>query len=248
MVRHASHLVDLDMNSARYRKSRFGAENGTLIPLATEFPEPPSPQDVVDLKRKYGLEGKKVLLSVGHLHHLRNRMSLIRGFAQSLKSYPKARMLIVGAKNYEPAEALVRELGVEEQVIFTGKQPRHLVAAFMELCDAHSMWFDLDPNGQNSVGNSNIEAMLMRKPVFGMFAEDTFGEGVLQHGKNVFILPYNDIEQHVEDTLLKLWNEPALAREIGENAHQMVCDHLSWDIAADSHLSLFSSLVDKKEA
>jgi len=245
MVRQATHLVDLDMNAARYRVSRFGAENGTLIPLATEFPEPPSPQDVIDLRAKYGLDGKKVLLSVGHLHHLRNRMSLIRGFARSLKSYPNARMLIVGAKNYQPAEDLVRELGIEEQVIFTGKQPRQLVAAFMELCDAHSMWFDLDPEGQNSVGNSNIEAMLMHKPVFGMFAEDTFGEGVLQHGKNIFILPHNDTERHVEETILKLWNDPDLASRIGENAHQMVCDHLSWDIAAASHLSLFSSLVDK---
>lgn len=243
MVRRATHIVDLDMNNARYRMARFGARTGTLIPLATEFPQPPSPEDVAMLRQRYDLAGRKVLLSVGHLHHLRNRLSLIRGFALALKRFPEARMLIVGARNFKPAEDLVEDLGLGGKVIFTDKQPRHLVAAFMELCDAHSMWFDLDPKGQNSVGNSNIEAMLMKKPVFGVFAEDTYGDGVLRHGENIFILPPEDTDRHVEETLLKLWSDPDLARQIGENAHRTACEHLSWDVAADRHLQLFSSLV-----
>lgn len=243
MVQRATHIVDLDMNNARYRVARFGARRGTLIPLATEFPEPPSPQDVEMLRKRYDLEGRKVLLSVGHLHHLRNRLALIRGFARALRKFPEARLLIVGARNFQPAEDLVAELGLDDKVIFTDKQPRHLVAAFMELCDAHSMWFDLDPNGQNSVGNSNIEAMLMKKPVFGVFAEDTYGEGVLQHGRNIFILPPEDTDRHVEETLLKLWGDPGLAGRIGENAQRTAREHLSWDVAADRHLQLFDSLI-----
>lgn len=243
MVRRATHVVDLDMNTARYREARFGARRGTLIPLATEFPTPPAPDDVAMLRDRYDLAGKKVLLSVGHLHHLRNRLSLIRGFARTLDRYPESRMLIVGARNFQPAEDLARDLGVADKVIFTGKQPRHLVAAFMELCDAHSMWFDLDPEGQNSLGNSNIEAMLMKKPVFGVFAEDTYGEGVLRHGENVFILPHKDTERHVEQTLLKLWSDPDLAGAVGENAHRTARKHLSWDRSADRHLELFSTLV-----
>lgn len=247
MVQRATHLVDLDMVTARYRKRRFNVDNGTLIPLASDFPAPPDPADVSMLKEKYGLEGKKVLLSVGHLHHLRNRMGLIRGFARSLTSYPEARLLIVGARNFQPAEDLVRDLGISEQVIFTGKQPRHLIPAFFQLCDAHSMWFDYAPHSDHSVGNANIEAMLMGKPVFAPFAPDVMGEGVLRHGENVFILPDKNMDGPVEKTILTLWNDEALAAEMGRKASETVRQHLSWDVAVQRHMELYSSLIEKGE-
>jgi glycosyltransferase involved in cell wall biosynthesis len=247
MVRRATHLVDLDRVCTRYRKRRFGVDKGTLIPLATDFPEPPNPADIAMLKEKYGLEGKKVMLSVGHLHHLRNRMALIRGFANSLKSYPEARLLIVGARNYAPAEELVKHLGVTKQVIFTGNQPRHLVSAFFELCDAHSMWFDFSPHGDHSVGNANIEAMFMGKPVFGPFAPDVFGEGVLKHEENVFILPDTNMDEPIEKTILTIWRDEPLAAEMGKKARETVRKYLSWDVAVKHHISLYSSLIEKKE-
>jgi len=246
MVQRATHLIDLDTACTRYRKARFGVDEGTLIPLPTGFPEPASPDDVAALKKQYGLEGKKVLLSVGHLHHLRNRLALIRGFAASLKSYPDARLLIVGARNFDPAEELVRELGISEQVVFTGTQPRELMPAFFELCDAHSMWFDHVDEGYHSVGNANIEAMLMKKPVFGPFTPDIYGEGVLRHGENVLLLPEKgDIDAQVERSILTLWKNEALAVKMGEKAYETVCQHLSWDVAVKRHMELYSSIIEK---
>lgn len=248
VIKQCSRVVDLDSICAEYRQRRFNAENGTLIPLGTEFPESPSSEDIEVLRNKYGLKNKRVILSVGHLHHLRNRMDLIRGFAKTLVQFPDACLVIVGAKNYPPAEELVRELGIEDKVIFTGKQPRNVVAAFMELCDAHSMWFDMDDEEPSSLGNANIEAMLTGKPVFGIFDENAYGQNVLQHGENIFILPWGKAAQAVEETILKLWSEPEYASKVGQNARDIARKTFSWETVTQQHLSLFTSLVNNEPA
>ena len=243
VIGRCDRLIDLDSICAQYRESRFNARNGTLIPLGTEFPETASAEKVEALREKYGLRDKKVILSVGHLHHLRNRMDLIRGFAKTLKRYPESRLIIVGARNYEPAESLARELGVENEVIFTGKQPREVVAAFMALCDAHSMWFEMAEGEPSSLGNANIEAMLTGKPVFGVFDENAYGPGVLKHGENIFILPFKNADSAVESTLLKLWSSPEYAKTVGENARRLATETFAWDTVARQHVELFQSLI-----
>lgn len=243
VIRQSSQVIDLDSICAEYRESRFDAHNGTLIPLGTEFPEVPSAEDVESLRQKYQFEGKKVILSVGHLHHLRNRLDLIRGFAKTLDTYPDTRLVIVGAKNFPPAEELARELGVEDKVIFTGKQPRSVVAAFMELCDAHSMWFDMSEDEPSSLGNANIEAMLTGKPVFGVFDENAYGPGVLKHGENIFILPWGKAEQATEAVIRELWGNPEKAVHIGQAAKEIARKTFSWETVTQQHMSLFTSLI-----
>lgn len=59
MVQRATHLVDLDMVTARYRKRRFGVDKGTLIPLASDFPAPPNPADVDMLRKNTDSKAKR---------------------------------------------------------------------------------------------------------------------------------------------------------------------------------------------
>ncbi|QGY40891.1 glycosyltransferase [Pseudodesulfovibrio cashew] len=246
MVSKADAVVDLDNSCTRYLASRFGREDGTLIPLAIDLPQQPSAADVDALRDKYQLHGKKVILSVGHLHHLRNRLSLIRGFAKVLRTHPESRLIIIGARNYQPTLDLVAELGLEKEVIFTGKQPHHLIPAFLKLCDLHSMWFDLDPEGRNSLANANIEAMFMGKPVMGMLDINAYGKGVLKDWENIVIIPHKDPEQHIAKALVKLFDNPELAETIGKNSQDLAQKTFNWDLVTDRHLALYSSLAGKE--
>jgi glycosyltransferase involved in cell wall biosynthesis len=248
VVRRADALVDLDNSCTRYLANRFGRNDGTLIPLAVDLPDEADPADVEMIREKYDLVGKKVLLSVGHLHHLRNRLSLIRGFKDVVRQMPHARMLIVGARNYQPTLDLVDRLGLNEQVIFTGKQPHRLIPAFMEACDVHSMWFDLDPQGRNSLANANIEAMFYGKPVMGMLDIDAYGKGLLKDWENIVITPFHNPEPHIADSLLKLFRDPELAESIGRNARRMALETFNWDRVTDSHEALYAAVLDRYRA
>ncbi len=248
VVRRADALVDLDNSCTRYLANRFGRNDGTLIPLAVDLPDEADPADVEMIREKYDLVGKKVLLSVGHLHHLRNRLSLLRGFKDVVRQMPHARMLIVGARNYQPTLDLVDRLGLNDQVIFTGKQPHRLIPAFMEACDVHSMWFDLDPQGRNSLANANIEAMFYGKPVMGMLDIDAYGKGLLKDWENIVITPFHNPEPHITDSLLKLFREPELAESIGRNARKMALETFNWDRVTDSHEALYAAVLDRYRA
>lgn len=247
MVSKADGIVDLDNSCTRYLKNRFGRKDGTLIPLAIDFPEKPNPAAVDRLKKTYDLEGKKVILSIGHLHHLRNRLSLIRGFARIVKTYPEARLVIVGARNYQPTLDLISELNLTDKVILTGKQPHKKIPAFLELCDVHSMWFDLDPQGRNSLANANIEAMFMAKPVMGMLDIDAYGKGVLKDWDNIVIIRHKNPEDHIAESLHKLFGNPDLAKQIGKNAQEMALNTFNWDLVTNRHIQLYSSLVREHE-
>jgi phosphatidylinositol alpha-1,6-mannosyltransferase len=97
-------------------------------------PKPPA------LLARYGLEGKRVLLTVGRLVERKGIDTTLRALPAILERVPDACYLIVGTGEYLPRlEALVAELGLGEQVIFAGRVPRDELVAHYQLCDLFVM-------------------------------------------------------------------------------------------------------------
>jgi glycosyltransferase involved in cell wall biosynthesis len=73
-------------------------------------------------REKYNLNGKKVIGHVGHFNHQKNHDFLIDVFAEIFKIDNSYRLLLIGDGKLRPdIENKVNELGLTEEVIFTGK-------------------------------------------------------------------------------------------------------------------------------
>ncbi len=88
------------------------------------------------LERELGLEGKAVLGFIGSFYAYEGLPLLVRAMPAILRAQPDTQLLLVGGGPQEvELRALVAELGLEGEVIFTGRVPHDEVSAYYSLVD-----------------------------------------------------------------------------------------------------------------
>jgi phosphatidylinositol alpha-1,6-mannosyltransferase len=141
-LRHAEAVVAVSEFTRRALIEKMGvaAERIELIVNGVDagrFCPGPKPQALI---ARYGLAGKRVLLTVGRLVERKGIDATIRALPRILERCPDTRYLIVGTGEYRTElEALVAAHGVDEQVIFAGRVPHDELVAHYRLCDLFVM-------------------------------------------------------------------------------------------------------------
>jgi len=115
------------------------------------------------LMEKYGLFGSKVILTVARLSRVENKgcKKVIEALPEVIKSVGKVKYILVGEGDEIPQlKERAEELGMEEQVIFTGFVDNKDLAPFYSLCDVFVM-----PSSQEGFGIVYVEALASGKTV-----------------------------------------------------------------------------------
>jgi len=93
-----------------------------------------------ELLARYGLDGKRVLLTVGRLVERKGIDTTLRALPGILERCPDVCYLIVGIGEYrERLQELVEELALGDHVIFAGRVPQDELVAHYQLCDLFVM-------------------------------------------------------------------------------------------------------------
>jgi glycosyltransferase involved in cell wall biosynthesis len=186
--------------------------NGVLLPAATsgevtqaiDLPKVSSPGPVVGI--------------VANLKPIKRIDVLIRAFAVLCEQWPAARLIVVGVDSHsqrgrsmrKELEDLSGDLGIHEQVIFTGG------------VDAPAPYvnrFDVAVLCSESEGFSNaiLEYMRAGRPIV---CTDTGGNPeLIQDGFNGFLVPVGDADA-LADRLGKVLSDSALAHSLGAAARE----------------------------
>jgi len=115
------------------------------------------------IRKEFDLGDAPVLGCVARLAARRGHELLIRGFQQVLADHPRARLLLVGkGEGRARLEALVTELNLEREVLFTGYRDADLPGVLQAL-DA----FALMGAGSDESCRAALEAMAAARPVVG---------------------------------------------------------------------------------
>src|SRR3989442_221995 len=138
----------------------------------------------------------------------------VRSRAVLRAEFPALRLLVVGedyrladGESYlEQLKSLVRDLGVEEHVIFTGH--RSDMPDLMAACDVFAL-----PSFEEPFGLVFAEAMAMKRPVVALTNGGT--PEVVEHGKCGLLSPPGDVDA-LAANLLRLLGDPALRTQFGE--------------------------------
>jgi 1,2-diacylglycerol 3-alpha-glucosyltransferase len=229
VVRQMQSIICPDYNIVRYIRARFGREDFELIPYGVAAPPPAEAAVVQRCRREFGLDGRKLILSVGHLHAIRNRMDLIRAMPAIRRAVPEALLLIVGGIFDTRPVKLAESLGLGGHVVFTGLQPNEVVQALLAQACAEAHWFTFDERrSDHSPGIATMEAMLAGVPVLTAAPEDTYGPSVLRHGHNVMIVEPGDVDG-IAATLIRLLTDPDLRQSIGQAGQEVARTHFTWE-------------------
>ena len=160
------------------------------------------------IRKEFDLGGTPVLGCVARLAARRGHELLIRGFRLVLAEYPGARLLLVGkGEGRARLEAVVAELGLAREVLFTGYRDLDLPGVLQAL-DV----FALMGAGSDESCRAALEAMAAGRPVIGRRV-GALPETVL-HGVTGLLVD-DDRPESVAAALRALIAEPERAAAMG---------------------------------
>jgi glycosyltransferase involved in cell wall biosynthesis len=180
-----------------------------------------------------------VIVSVARLFRWKGHFELIRALALVKREFPDVRLAIVGSDYPDNSgmtqllKARARELGIEENVVFTGQ--RADVASLLAACDVFSL-----PSFEEPFGLVFAEAMAMKRPVVALDNGGT--PEVVEHGKCGLLSPPGDIDA-LATNLLQLLRDPALRARLGAYGRARVEAHFTPQRMASDFTELYGRLL-----
>ncbi len=199
-----------------------------------------TPGDSTLLRQSLGLNGKKIIVSVGRLVHRKGQDRLIESMPAIIAQTPLAHLLFVGEGPYKKRLIeLVKKYRLEEHVTFIGRihygdLPSYFCLGDIFAMPSRSRFFGLEVEG---LGIVYLEASACGVPVIvgaSGGAPDAIIEGVT--GVVVDGLDTAAISRAASELL----NNPERAREMGAAGRNWVVSTWSWQIWADSFIKLLS--------
>jgi 1,2-diacylglycerol 3-alpha-glucosyltransferase len=184
-------------------------EHYSVIPTGTDL-EPFLSADGKALRNEKGWKDETILISVGRLAPEKNWDTLLRAFAKTRAEHPNVRLVLIGDGNARQSlEALAAELGITDQVTFTGALPFDEVPRYLKAADAFAF-----ASVTETQGLVTIEAMAAGLPVVAVDGPGT--RDIVEHGKQGFLVE-ND-PAALAKGLHKLLSDPQRVRRFSNNA------------------------------
>ena len=99
-------MICPDGNMDAYVRQAFPRTRRTIVPYGINLPGQGDPATMRRIVETHGLDNKRVILSLGHIHDVRPRLDEIAAMPEILKAFPDARLLIVGKETISAPRAL----------------------------------------------------------------------------------------------------------------------------------------------
>lgn len=218
------------------------AEKITVIPNAVDiehFAYGVKPDQ--SLRAQLGLENKIVLGFIGSFYAYEGLPLLLEAFPKILEKQPETRLLLVGGG---PQEALIKqktkELGLESQVIFTGRIPHERVQDYYNLVDIFA-YPRLSMRLTDLVTPLKpLEAMAQGRLVV---ASDVGGhKELIDHQGNGYLFKANDADA-LATVVLNLLNKPQKWELLRSAGRLYVEQERNWAKSVSFYKNIYAHLI-----
>lgn len=183
-------------------------------------------------RNRYNLGEKFMILSVGRIHFSKGFQDLIQAFSLLPKKIRENSVIVIIGPDggyLDKLKELVRKLGLDEKVIFTGKVSEEEKLNAYEACDLFVL-----PSYWEGFGIVLLEAMAKNKIVMAR-----------KSGGQMWVVPeskflFNSINELAEK--IKLVYDGKLERR--KNYKKIVKKYYTWNTVARKHSKLYESVLN----
>ena len=237
------HVVTCDWFMGAYARRRYGLPDDRYVPIPIGIhPDRLRGADGAEVRRELGLEDRPVVLSIGHVIPLRDRLALVDAMPQLIEKRPDVAVVVVGTVYDDRFLARADELNVRDNLIVTGGVPRDAVPRYVAAADVEG--HDFQGYG---LGTASLEVMAAGVPVVSVVRADNFPGFELRSWDNLVIVPPDD-PQALAEAIVRLLDDRDLARRVGEGQRRLILEHFSLDAVTDQHLELYRRIIGGRSA
>jgi PEP-CTERM/exosortase A-associated glycosyltransferase len=242
-LRHADHVTTIcEGLKAEIIARGVAEERVTVIPNAVDIGEFRfgTPADE-QLKRDLGLAGRTVIGFIGSFYAYEGLDLLVQSLPRILEARADARLLLVGGGPQEQAlRAAVRQAGLQDKVVFTGRVPHSEVQRYYSVVDVfayprHSMRL--------------TELVTPLKPLEAMaqgqllVASDVGGHReLIRDGQTGMLFKADNVEA-LADAVLRMLDERSRWPQIRAQGRKFVEDERNWRCSVARYAPVFVRLA-----
>jgi glycosyltransferase involved in cell wall biosynthesis len=238
-LREADRVIAISQTTAgdllRYYKLRSDRVQVIYPAISAQFKQA-SAEEIARVRQRYGLP-TEYFLHVGRIDRKKNLTALVRAFARFRERQPFEGKLVLAGEEYPKARDLdlhpiIQELGLLEEVIFTGAVPDSDLPPLYSAALA-----SVFPTLHEGFGLAPVEAMACGSPLIAHRA------GALQEaaGEAALLLDDPGVES-IAQALCILASEPALREELRERGLARAA-HFSREESARQTLALYKEVI-----
>jgi glycosyltransferase involved in cell wall biosynthesis len=200
-------------------------------------PLPPNPM----IYDRLGLRGKenKIIVYVGRLIGLKGVGELLQATAILQKKMRLSLVIIGDGEGRVDLQKRSDQLGIAENVIFTGFIPNHELPNYYSVADVAVFPSVAD----ETFGLAICEAMACGKAVVSTRVGG-IPELVIDGESGRLVDPKNP--DAIANTIYEILHQERLQRSLGENATRRVQEYFTWEKVADRLVSIYSGVLNLK--
>jgi glycosyltransferase involved in cell wall biosynthesis len=237
ILRSPTRVVIIDKTFKDYAKSRYGIAEEEMIYIPVG----------VDMEKFLGVEGEpslgksqKLILSVGHVIPVRNRLALVNALPAILKAHPDAKLRILGNVYQHDFLRVAKEIGVDHAIETPGAVPssdipKELSMAAIEIHDIQGYGISI----------ASLEAMAMGVPCVMATDNDYFPHAPMKPGFHyIQVSPQNSLE--ISDAVIEALSDPVKTIEIGRHGSRYVREKFDIQDIVKKHEAGYISILNSQ--
>ena len=183
--------------------------------------------------QRFAPQGERVLVHVSNFRAVKRVPDVIRIFSEVRKKVPSRLLLVGDGPERSACEILARELGLQHEVLFLGKQQE--IIPILSASDLMLM-----PSQSESFGLSALEAMACEVPVV---SSSVGGLPELQvHGETGYIAEIGDVDRMARYAVDLLTND-VKRHMFGEACRRRAVDHFDVHPIVDLYESYYAECL-----
>lgn len=212
----------------------FGtSENTFTIPVSVELGTM-NDGDAVKIRRRHNVGRGPIVLSLGHVVPLRDRLNLIRSLPPLVAEFPDLKVLVVGMVKDSRFLELASQLGVLDHIVLVGPVPHTEIKDYLAAADLET--HDLDGRG---LGITSVEAMDAGVPIVAWAIDDNYPQFSLRsYGESGFI--DDGSPETIATTIKRFINDKQYRDTVIRSQRALVDDIYSVESVTRQYLDLVS--------
>ena len=236
--RYRPSIAVMDTYIRDYVTERYRGGYRDLVPIPVGLePEWARSGSRDEGRRLMGLaDDVPVILSVGHVIPVRDRVGLIESLPQVLEKHPLAKVVVAGHVYYDAFLRKAEELGVMHAVELLGAVPSSDIPHLLAGADieSHEMGF--------GIGIASLEAMAAGLTVVAWGREENYIGIPFVDGEHMLLTEARDVDGQAERICAAL-DDPDYRAAIGARAQQIIDEHFTFQHVLERHLEVLTDLA-----